>query len=219
MAAAATLVRPTRTTSSSCLTVARLRRFTGWSVQYASATGTTGRGQICQEWTRAGSVLPRSGSAGDRRHTSLPTPHATGDHPTAPAARSRSCCQTPTSSTTAAAALRTRRDGDGIGDGTSPRDMRGHGPVSSDQRPTIRNERWRQDTDNNNVDFSVGDARTPSNRRSNSINAHRVRTSRRPARHGTDRLEHHGHLQRAVAVAGAWYSITCTRQRRDTRRL
>ncbi len=128
----------------------------GWSVQYTSATGTG-------TW----SVTPLSGSiapggyylvqeaAGTGGSTPLPTPDATGTIAMAAGAGKVALRDSTAAFSGACPAASTRKDLVGYG-GTTCHEGTGPTPVTSNTTAALRKRAGCFDSDNNDVDFSIG---------------------------------------------------------------
>jgi predicted extracellular nuclease len=129
---------------------------TGWSVQYASTTGTS-----WQKTDLSGSI-PAHGyylvqeAQGAGGSTDLPTPNATGTIPMAGGAGKVVLLDSTTLTTAGTSCPATRVDLVGYGTGTNCFEGVGPTPAPSNTTSVIRNGDGAIDTDNNASDFTAG---------------------------------------------------------------
>ncbi|OLC20814.1 MAG: hypothetical protein AUH33_02955 [Chloroflexi bacterium 13_1_40CM_68_21] len=179
----------------------------GWSVQYASAAGTSWQVTKLSGWIRPGRYYLVQEAAGAGGTASLPAPHAIG-----------AINMSATGAKVALVNTATPLTGSGCPFGASVVDFVGYdGANCSETAPTgaltnttaaIRTSGGAQDTDNNSADFEVS-APTP-----------RATADYEPAVMSTAPVGGAGGVgtdanvtitfSEPVAVTGAWYAISCT---------
>jgi hypothetical protein len=180
---------------------------TGWSVQYASAAGTSWQVTRLSGWIVPGRYYLIQEAAGAGGTTSLPRPHATG-----------SIAMSATSAKVALVNNATALTGSGcpfaaavvdfVGYGTANCSETAAAAVLTNTTAAIRNGGGAQDTDNNSADFTVG---TPTPRATADYEPTVASTS--PA-NGASGVAVDANVSitfsEAVSVSGAWYGITCS---------
>ena len=180
---------------------------TGWSVQYASAAGTTWQVTRLSGWIRPDRYYLIQEAAGAGGTTPLPRPHATG-----------AIAMSATSAKVALVNNVTTLTGLGCPFAATVVDFVGYGTANCSETAAasaltnttaaIRNGSGTQDTDNNSADFTVG---TPAPRATADYEPTVASTS--PANGATGVAVDANvsvTFSEAVSVSGTWYTITCT---------
>jgi DNA/RNA endonuclease G (NUC1) len=187
----------------------------GWSVQYASAAGTSWQVTPIQGTIAAGQYLLVQESKGTGGTLELPTPDATGTIAMSATAGKVALVKTITPLSCGTSCNRADI-ADLVGFGSTASAFEGAGPTSglSNTTAATRKSSGCSDTDNNNADFAVG-APSPRNTKSAPVTcgeaAPRV-TGTTPAGGGTlgDPETISISFSEPVNVAGSWYKISCS---------
>ncbi len=182
----------------------------GWSVQYASATGTT-----WQVTPLIGSIAPGAyyliqQAQGAGGTTPLPTPEVTGTIPMSATAGKVALVNSVTALTGSTGCPTVPSIQDYVGFGTTANCFEGTGPTAatSNINAALRNGGGTVDTDNNAADFAIG-APNPRNGASSTP----IVSSTVPASAAADVALASNitvTFNAPVSVTGSWYTITCT---------
>ncbi|MDZ7631975.1 MAG: ExeM/NucH family extracellular endonuclease [Gemmatimonadaceae bacterium] len=183
---------------------------TGWSVQYASATGTNWQVTPLTGTIAPGGYYLVQQGQGAGGTTPLPTPDATGTIAMSATAGKVALVNSTTSLTGSTGCPTVPSIQDFVGFGTTANCFEGTGPTPSTANATaaIRNGAGTVDTDNNAADFTIG-APTPRN----GASAVPSVVSTVPGAGAAD-VALSSNLtvtfNRPVAVSGDWFTIACS---------
>jgi predicted extracellular nuclease len=186
---------------------------TGWSVQYASATGSTWSSKtVLSGVIQPGQYYLIQEAAGAGGTVNLPTPNAIGSIAMAGGAAKVALVSNSTTLTVPCPLIGAPGVIDLVGYGSTANCFEGAGPTGTLANATaaLRNSNGAQDTDNNSTDFTVG---TPNPRNTPPPDAAPAVANTVPA-DGASSVPYDTSVTvtftEAVNVTSAWYTLTCS---------